>query len=37
GLGLAICQQICQLMDGKISVVSEINKGSSFSLVIPSV
>jgi len=30
GLGLAICKQLCELMDGSISVYSEIGCGSSF-------
>ncbi len=31
GLGLAICKQLCQLMNGDISVTSEVGKGSNFS------
>ncbi|MCI5146082.1 MAG: response regulator, partial [Candidatus Electrothrix sp. AR3] len=31
GLGLAICQQLCELMDGKIMVESEYGCGSTFS------
>lgn len=30
GLGLAIVKQLCELMDGKIDVSSEIHKGSNF-------
>lgn len=30
GLGLSICKQICELMDGEISVTSEKNVGSNF-------
>lgn len=35
GLGLAICKQLSELMNGKISIVSEINKGSKFEVTIP--
>jgi signal transduction histidine kinase len=36
GLGLAITQQLCQMMGGMISVKSEIDKGSTFNLYLPS-
>ncbi len=35
GLGLAISKKLCELMGGTIKVVSEINKGTTFSVQIP--
>jgi len=35
GLGLAISQQLCQLLGGKISVVSKLDAGSEFSFSLP--
>ena len=35
GLGLVICQRICELMKGNISVVSEVGLGSKFTVTIP--
>jgi len=35
GLGLAISQCFCQMMGGKISVESELNRGSTFTVEIP--
>jgi len=35
GLGMAITQNFCQLMGGKLSVKSELNQGSSFSVKLP--
>ncbi|MBU2870681.1 response regulator [Colwellia sp. E2M01] len=32
GLGLSITKQLCRLMNGKISVVSDLNKGSTFTV-----
>ncbi len=34
GLGLAICRQLCELMDGTITVESEYDKGSTFSFTV---
>lgn len=36
GLGLAICREYCDLMGGSISVESEVNAGSTFTVLIPS-
>ncbi len=35
GLGLAITKHICEAMEGKVSVTSEYEKGSTFSIKIP--
>jgi signal transduction histidine kinase len=34
GLGLAICRQLCELMDGTISVESEEGKGATFTFIV---
>ena len=36
GLGLAICRDYCQLMGGSIEVVSEPDRGSTFTVLLPS-
>src|SRR5436853_1437767 len=35
GLGLSICRRLAQMLDGRISVHSEIGKGSTFTLTLP--
>lgn len=35
GLGLAICKQLCEQMNGNITLSSETNKGTSFSVSLP--
>ena len=35
GLGLVICKRICELMEGNISLVSEVGLGSKFTVTIP--
>lgn len=35
GLGLAICRMLCEAMGGKIEVMSEVGKGSTFVVVLP--
>lgn len=35
GLGLAISKQLCQLLDGELTAVSEIGKGSTFTFSLP--
>ena len=35
GLGLTICQSIVNVLDGKITVDSEVGKGSTFTIILP--
>jgi signal transduction histidine kinase len=35
GLGLSICRRLAQMLDGRISVHSEVGKGSTFTLTLP--
>jgi PAS domain S-box-containing protein len=35
GLGLAICRRLATMLDGKITMTSEVGKGSTFKLVVP--
>jgi two-component system, cell cycle sensor histidine kinase PleC len=35
GLGLSICRRLAQMIDGHITLSSEVGKGSTFTLVLP--
>ncbi len=35
GLGLSICRRLAQMLDGRITVHSELGRGSTFSLILP--
>jgi PAS domain S-box-containing protein len=35
GLGLSICRRLAQMLDGRISVESQVGKGSTFTLTLP--
>jgi signal transduction histidine kinase len=35
GLGLSICRRLAQMLDGRITLRSEVGKGSTFTLVLP--
>ena len=37
GLGLYICNEIVKATDGKITVISELGKGSTFTLHLPQI
>jgi signal transduction histidine kinase len=35
GLGLSICRRLAQMLNGRLSVQSQLGKGSSFTLTLP--
>ena len=35
GLGLSICRRLAQMIDGRITLQSEVAKGSTFTLTLP--
>jgi signal transduction histidine kinase len=35
GLGLSICRRLAQMLDGSITLRSEVGRGSTFTLVVP--
>ena len=35
GLGLSICRRLAQMLDGRLTVQSQLGKGSTFTLTLP--